>query len=70
MGLSPGFSAESAGLGAADKDGRCQFVYGEEPAGLLRDELPASPSPDDAAENDENASVFRVVDKSGQGVGP
>jgi len=70
VGLSLRFSAESAGLGAADKDGRCQFVYGEEPAELLRDELPASASPDDAAENDENASIFRLVDKSGQGVCP
>jgi hypothetical protein len=65
VGLSLGFNAESAGLGTADHDGRCQFVYEGEPGELLRDELP-----DDAAEHDENASIFRLVDKSDQGVGP
>ncbi len=69
MGLSPGFNAESAGLRTADDDGRCQFVYEGEPGELLRDELPASAVPDDAAEHDENASIFRLVDKSDQGAG-
>ena len=36
----------------------------------LRDQLPASAVPNDAAEHDENASIFRLVDKSDQGVGP
>jgi len=70
VGLSLGFSAGSAGLGAADDDGRCQFVYEGEPGELLRDQLPASAVPNDAAEHDENASIFRLVDKSDQGVGP
>jgi hypothetical protein len=70
VGLSLGFHAESAGLRTADDDGRCQFVYEGEPGELLRDELPASAVPDDAAEHDENASIFRLVDKSDEGVGP
>jgi hypothetical protein len=70
VGLSLGFSAGSAGLGAADDDGRCQFVYEGAPGELLRDQLPASAVPNDAAEHDENASIFRLVDKSDQGVGP